>query len=177
MDRSNLRQKFDRFRSRLIGRGHSSSSVDPSLRQIQSVPLPSSVDPALRQKFDRFRIERFRILIIGRANAGKTTILQRVCNTQENPEIYNSTGEKCGEHDIENEMVFRSNPGFVFHDSRKFEAGGQSKFDTVKEFIADRSTRTNMNGRTPFSLIVLQNLLIGRAGHAKTLQADASDRK
>jgi hypothetical protein len=31
---------------------------------------------------------RFRILIIGRANAGKTSILQRVCDTTESPEIY-----------------------------------------------------------------------------------------
>jgi GTPase SAR1 family protein len=53
--------------------------------------LPSSImDPStLREKF-----KRFRILIIGRANAGKTTILQRVCKTRENPEIYNSAGEK-----------------------------------------------------------------------------------
>jgi GTPase SAR1 family protein len=42
----------------------------------------------------RERIGRFRILVIGRANAGKTTILQRVCNTRENPEIYNSAGKK-----------------------------------------------------------------------------------
>ncbi|KAG2335676.1 hypothetical protein BDR05DRAFT_920661 [Suillus weaverae] len=75
----------------------------------------------------RKKIRRFRILVIGRANAGKTTILQRFCNTRENPEIYNSAGKKIdpkvlmasterGEHDIENEMVFRNNPGFVFHD-------------------------------------------------------------
>jgi hypothetical protein len=31
---------------------------------------------------------KFRVLIIGRANAGKTSILQRVCDTTENPEIY-----------------------------------------------------------------------------------------
>ena len=30
----------------------------------------------------------FRILVIGRANAGKTTLLQRVCNTTEDPCIY-----------------------------------------------------------------------------------------
>ena len=36
----------------------------------------------------------FRILVIGRSNAGKTTLLQRVCNTTELPEIYNSKGEK-----------------------------------------------------------------------------------
>ncbi|KAG1775470.1 hypothetical protein EV702DRAFT_1235000 [Suillus placidus] len=96
------------------------------------------------------RIGRFRILVIGRANAGKTTILQRVCNTRDNPEIYNCAGEKIdpaalkasrerGLHDIENEMVFQSNPGFVFHDSRGFEAGGDSEFDKVKAFIASRS--------------------------------------
>ncbi|KAG1780615.1 hypothetical protein EV702DRAFT_731045 [Suillus placidus] len=101
------------------------------------------------------RIGRFRILVIGRANAGKTTILQRVCNTRENPEIYNSAGEKLdptvlmasterGEHDIENEMVFRNNPGFIFHDSRGFEAGGESEFDKMKAFIASRSKETRI---------------------------------
>ena len=39
---------------------------------------------------------KFRVLIIGRANAGKTSILQRVCDTTDNPEIYsvNSDGER-----------------------------------------------------------------------------------
>ena len=43
----------------------------------------------LREKFGRFRI-----LIVGRANAGKTTILQRICNTTETPEIYDGKGNK-----------------------------------------------------------------------------------
>jgi GTP-binding protein EngB required for normal cell division len=50
------------------------------------LPLPtmSHVDPyKLRTKYTRFRI-----LVIGRANAGKTTLLQRVCNTAEDPCIY-----------------------------------------------------------------------------------------
>ncbi|KAG1842150.1 hypothetical protein F4604DRAFT_307024 [Suillus subluteus] len=42
------------------------------------------------------KIGRFRILVIGRANAGKTTILQRVCNTWDNSEIYNNAGKKVG---------------------------------------------------------------------------------
>jgi GTP-binding protein EngB required for normal cell division len=112
------------------------------------------MDPTkIRQKF-----RRFRILVIGRANAGKTTILQRVCNSRDNPEIYNGAGKKIdsavltasrerGEHDIENEMVFQSNPGFVFHDSRGFEAGGESEFIKVKEFIAGRSKETKINNR------------------------------
>lgn len=39
---------------------------------------------------DRLRVQniRFRVLIIGRANAGKTSILQRVCDTFDSPEVY-----------------------------------------------------------------------------------------
>jgi hypothetical protein len=56
-------------------------------------------------------------------------------------------GLQRGLHDIENEMVFRSNPGFVFHDSRGFEAGGNFEFDKMKEFIAGRSKETNLKDR------------------------------
>ena len=42
----------------------------------------------------RKKAGRFRILIIGRANSGKTTILQKICKTDENPDIFNSKGEK-----------------------------------------------------------------------------------
>ena len=31
---------------------------------------------------------QFRVLVMGRANAGKTSILQRVCETTESPKIY-----------------------------------------------------------------------------------------
>jgi hypothetical protein len=44
-----------------------------------------------------------------------------------------------GLHDIENEMVFRSNPGFIFHDSRGFEAGGKAELNAVKDFVTQRS--------------------------------------
>jgi septin family protein len=42
----------------------------------------------------RKKAGRFRILIIGRANSGKTTILQKICKTDENPDIFNGKGEK-----------------------------------------------------------------------------------
>ena len=43
----------------------------------------------IKEKFGRFRI-----LVIGRANAGKTTILKKICNSTENPEIYDDQGNK-----------------------------------------------------------------------------------
>jgi len=40
---------------------------------------------------------RFRVLIVGRANAGKMSILQRVCKTTESPKIYRVSGGACEE--------------------------------------------------------------------------------
>ncbi|KAG2088269.1 uncharacterized protein F5147DRAFT_587713, partial [Suillus discolor] len=98
------------------------------------------------------------MLVIGRANAGKTTILQRVCKTRDNPEIYNSAGKKIdlavlaasrerGEHDMENEMMFKSNLGFIFHDSCGFEAGGESEFNKIKAFITCCSKETKIRNK------------------------------
>ncbi len=42
----------------------------------------------LRKKYTHFRI-----LVIGRANAGKTTLLKRVCNTDEDPCIYDENNK------------------------------------------------------------------------------------
>ena len=42
----------------------------------------------LREKYTHFRI-----LVIGRANAGKTTLLKRVCNTDEDPCIYDENSK------------------------------------------------------------------------------------
>ncbi|KAG6333455.1 hypothetical protein ID866_5636, partial [Astraeus odoratus] len=44
------------------------------------------VDLNLEDVKDSFK--RFRILIVGRANSGKTTVLQRVCNTTDSPQVY-----------------------------------------------------------------------------------------
>ena len=54
---------------------------------------------------------------------------------------------KRGMHDIENEMVFRSNPGFVFHDSRGFEAGSKKEFEQMKDFVSERAKTTSLKKR------------------------------
>ena len=48
----------------------------------------------MRANFAKFTPRRFRILIIGRANSGKTTILRRLCNATEEPTILSPNGEK-----------------------------------------------------------------------------------
>ncbi|KIK19374.1 hypothetical protein PISMIDRAFT_683238 [Pisolithus microcarpus 441] len=136
----------------------------PVLAHVEEVPpvSPTSrplyrLDPAKAQEHVD-RIRRFRILVMGRANAGKTTILQRVCNTTDQPEIFNGKGEKVdatvvqgsltrGEHNIEDELVFQSNPRFVFHDSRGFEAGSEQQFNMMKKFVMDRAKASKLDER------------------------------
>ncbi|KAJ8503153.1 hypothetical protein ONZ45_g11110 [Pleurotus djamor] len=101
---------------------------------------------------------KFRVLIIGKANAGKTTILQKVCNTTEQPVVMDSKGQLLdpailepskgrGEHDINLQYVFKSQDRFVFHDSRGFEAGSTQELDAVKQFIAERASHPHLNLR------------------------------
>ncbi|KZP32351.1 hypothetical protein FIBSPDRAFT_1036978 [Athelia psychrophila] len=112
----------------------------------QSAPALDEDGRDIRERFNRIRI-----LVIGRANAGKTTVLQKVCGTTDQPVVYNARGNKIkkpnflmpsrdrGLHDINNATVFESNPGFIFHDSRGFEAGGAQELEDVKAFISTRS--------------------------------------
>ncbi|KAL4066596.1 hypothetical protein J3A83DRAFT_4401931, partial [Scleroderma citrinum] len=98
-----VREYFDPIMSGQHGSSSSALNQDYGLDSLTSnaitdCPAGSThpalrMDPAkVRQHFDR--IGHFRILVIGRSNAGKTTILQRVCNTTELPEITNAKGEK-----------------------------------------------------------------------------------
>ncbi|KAF7343604.1 GTP-binding protein [Mycena sanguinolenta] len=121
----------------------------------------------------RSKISRFRILIIGRANAGKTTILKKVCNSVEDPQIYDIRGRRLdpeivkesaqvksptslsassalifrqrGEHEIENQLIFKSNPQFIFHDSRGFEGGSADEIQKVTTFIEKRAGTTELS--------------------------------
>ncbi|KAJ6471429.1 hypothetical protein C8R45DRAFT_1104396 [Mycena sanguinolenta] len=104
----------------------------------------------------RKKCSHFRILVVGRANAGKTTLLKKVCNSVEDPEIFTPEGEKLdlavvegsserGEHDIENQLIFNSNPQFIFHDSHGFESGSVAEIRKVKDFIAARSATSTLS--------------------------------
>ena len=44
-----------------------------------------------------------------------------------------------GEHDIDNELTFTSHDGYVFHDSRGFEAGDEKELKIVQDFVRRRS--------------------------------------
>ncbi|KAF8257652.1 hypothetical protein EI94DRAFT_1757371 [Lactarius quietus] len=99
---------------------------------------------------------QFRVLIIGRANAGKTTILQRVCKTTDSPSVYRGNRKvrprptfciQRGEHEINDELVFSNHKGYVFHDSRGIEAGGIDELAILQDFIRRKSGEKLLRSR------------------------------
>jgi hypothetical protein len=52
-----------------------------------------------------------------------------------------------GEHDIEHEIIFTNHQGYVFHDSRGFEAGAEDELKTVQGFVRRKSHERGLNNR------------------------------
>jgi len=101
-------------------------------------------------------IERLRILIIGNANAGKTTILEKVCHAEGHKPVYlddkgNEIDLKAspsrGEREIEHQFQYPTAHGFVFHDPRGFEAGSADELNKVKDFIETRAKAEQLKDR------------------------------
>jgi GTPase SAR1 family protein len=70
----------------------------------------------------RFLGLQFRVLVLGRANAGKTSILQRVCDTTESPKVYRGWKEARGPHFVcESDLTadqFKLEPSMDVSDNR-----------------------------------------------------------
>ena len=50
-----------------------------------------------------------------------------------------------GIHDINRPFAFRSNPGFIFHDSAGFETGDERQLQEVLSFIEKKAKSTNVD--------------------------------
>ncbi|KAN0131046.1 hypothetical protein V8E53_011179 [Lactarius tabidus] len=110
----------------------------------RATPPQSCATPPLTppQSHPRIPAIQFRVLVIGRANAGKTSILQRVCETTESPTIYRGNEEVTlnPSMDVSDDVTYlrlllNMGPGYVFHDSQGIEAGDEEKLEILKDFI------------------------------------------
>ncbi|KAH9956385.1 hypothetical protein BGW80DRAFT_1388173 [Lactifluus volemus] len=80
-------------------------------------------------------VERFRILSVGRSGVGKSSLINCVFGITDARVAH----LKPGESDIQQEFVSQDNPFFVLHDSKGFEPGDVNNFETVRQFIQQRS--------------------------------------
>ena len=116
-----IKDKFGRFRAFIgqIAQSNKTIAISNFLVGTKSQPKPTTKASSDNDRTGSIRRKAgsFRVLIIGRANAGKTTILQKVCNTTEHPEIFDSKGKKVricsakaqhGIHDADELLLIRS---------------------------------------------------------------------
>ena len=52
-----------------------------------------------------------------------------------------------GLHNIEDELVFTNHDGYVFHDSRGFEAGAEEELKIVQDFVRRKSQGEGLNDK------------------------------
>jgi hypothetical protein len=52
-----------------------------------------------------------------------------------------------GEHNIEHELIFTNHDGYIFHDSRGFEAGGKKELEIVQDFVHRKSRERRLKDR------------------------------
>ncbi|KAI9438037.1 hypothetical protein H4582DRAFT_230822 [Lactarius indigo] len=113
----------------------------------------------------REKRRHFRILVVGRAISGKTTLIKRVCNTTDEPRIYdeksNSLLEPISERgirDIDRPFAFPSKPQFIFHCPSGFETGDENHLKRVQSFIEERASATEVDDQ----LHAIWSLLLSR---------------
>jgi hypothetical protein len=68
-----------------------------------------------------------------------------------------------GEHDIEDELMFKNREGYVFHDSRGFEAGGEDELKIVQDFVRRKSGEKRLKDRLHAIWFVLLAIYIYRS--------------
>ena len=93
---------------------------------------------------------QFRILVIGRANAGKTTILQRLCDTTESPTIYRGGEEVsypnvCPASDLTADQ-FKLEPSMNVSDTRTSLVCPLTSFQRGEHTIDDELVFSNHTG-------------------------------
>ncbi|KAF9504843.1 hypothetical protein BS47DRAFT_1354671 [Hydnum rufescens UP504] len=103
---------------------------------------------------NRVRNKRFRILILGPANAGKTTLLERLTDSPAGAAIVRRNGKRGydqrGIHNIDDEITYASNSDFVFHDS----GGGRvEELQAVWKFIRSARLCIPTDNDRPFGFL------------------------
>jgi hypothetical protein len=69
-----------------------------------------------------------------------------------------------GGHNIEHELIFPTHSGYVFHDSRGFESGGEEELEIVQDFVRRKSRESQLTDKlhaiwsVPFWVFTVANL-------------------
>jgi len=52
-----------------------------------------------------------------------------------------------GKHNVNDELIFENNEGYIFHDSRGFDYGSQDELVTVQDFVRKKAGEKRLKDR------------------------------
>ena len=76
-----------------------------------------------------------------------------------------------GLHNINDELIFTNHDGYIFHDSRGFEAGSADELETVQEFVKRKSQEKRLKDRLHaiWFVTALSCTVVNPQGHGSLL--------
>ncbi|KAI6163975.1 hypothetical protein EDD17DRAFT_1808053 [Pisolithus thermaeus] len=86
---------------------------------------------------------RFRILVVGKTGAGKSSLIDRVFGT----DTAGVANDQPGKAQIGNGLISSQNDRFILHDSQGFEPGEGRNYDIVKSFIEAKKKEPHIKDR------------------------------
>ncbi|KZP16634.1 hypothetical protein FIBSPDRAFT_865778 [Athelia psychrophila] len=139
---------------------HYRHSLGSDSKDINVTVVELTAQPNLTRNFDEISVKvdtesfgpsqgreypRFRILIIGKSGAGKSSLINTAFRIQEDEGQANVARMLAGVHDINKEITCRANRQFVLHDSQGFEGGETNNLAIVEKFLKSRGSSVDIS--------------------------------
>lgn len=84
-----------------------------------------------------------RVLVCGNTGVGKSTLINKTFGV----DVTQSSDRARGIHDVKQEITFEGRPDLIVHDSGGFEAGAETEFVAIEEFLKEKSNVLDVKDR------------------------------
>ncbi|KZP15889.1 hypothetical protein FIBSPDRAFT_1047834 [Athelia psychrophila] len=135
----NQTRNFDEITVKIETESIVSSQPTEQAFAVSNVPLQPTTTIILAE------CPRFRILVIGKSGAGKSSLINTAFRVQQGEGQTNVANGVAGVHDINREIICRANQQFVLHDSQGFEGGEAENLAIVEQFLKDRGADVDIS--------------------------------
>ncbi|KAG2159537.1 uncharacterized protein EDB93DRAFT_1116177 [Suillus bovinus] len=128
------KQEYIKFHKKIkITIALSRAEIVPSSEHPPATPQKSQVSQHHRVEY-KVPSSRFRILVVGKVNVGKTALINHAFGVEPAFVLHDNIGEAS----IDHELISSQNDRFILHESKGFEAGSAGRLEIVRDFIEHR---------------------------------------